>query len=866
MFVQQTRRIPAPLALTLAAVVGIATSCQSTEATESPVDADTGATAVSIAATEISVAPTQDPEPQGSLAAQRAQFLSKKHVADAKRLQLDGRLEEAKLLLLRAKELTPSNANVLSTLASVQAQLGEPAGEARTYGQQMARLWKIREERAKADVADRLQAGRQAMAAERFEEAMGYFRGVVTRIRAGSDIEWGNLEDQARGMLTDAENQRDFHETAKQAAVERDILRQRRDQEEAEQARRQARVDGYIETAIRAFDRSRFKLSQDLALQAMELDATSHLARDIHNASTKALGDSRSDSYVRDKRNAYIKFLEAAEDLRIPQTDILRTDPVIWEIAAKRKARTGPATTDDPENVAVRQQIASKTVPPITFVEETGEYEDVIRLVRTVTDIPIILTPEARAVIADESLFMEVEIAAPLAVSHFLDLMTEKSENLAWTVRNGVVEMTSRVASGGDNILSSHDVRDLVFARTEFLPPIIRDLPSGESFGEGGPRTGGEGDEKIAYIEPDALQQNIKGSTGGETYWDAEGGGTMEFVDSGYLLVFANPEMQARVERFLADQRRFATSVVSIETKFLTVTQNFLQEIGVDFRGLGGSGNKGSVVQLDDITNALDDNASRGLDNQGTGDDAGHPSAGAFFNDGGDGDIRGRTENFFGSSLGQALTPGGGATAAITILDDLQLQLLVRAVEKQEEVQAVNGQILTVLNNERANIAVLNQTSYVRDFDVEVAQASFIADPKVDVIQDGIVLDVRPTIAHDRKHVMLSLNPTVAVLERPIPTFTTSLAGATLPVTLQLPTLTVRSFATTASVPDGGSVLIGGLRQVLEKERTAKSSIFGDLPLLGFLFKQEGVVDENESLAVLVTATITDVQDLLRAR
>jgi hypothetical protein len=41
----------------------------------------------------------------------------------------------------------------------------------------------------------------------------------------------------------------------------------------------------------------------------------------------------------------------------------------------------------------------------------------------------------------------------------------------------------------------------------------------------------------------------------------------------------------------------------------------------------------------------------------------------------------------------------------------------------------------------RANIAVLEQQAYVRDFDVEVAQAAFIADPKIDVLQSGVVLD-----------------------------------------------------------------------------------------------------------------------------
>jgi len=42
----------------------------------------------------------------------------------------------------------------------------------------------------------------------------------------------------------------------------------------------------------------------------------------------------------------------------------------------------------------------------------------------------------------------------------------------------------------------------------------------------------------------------------------------------------------------------------------------------------------------------------------------------------------------------------------------------------------------------RGHVAFLKQTSYVRDFDVEVASAAFIADPKIDVLQEGQVLDV----------------------------------------------------------------------------------------------------------------------------
>lgn len=41
----------------------------------------------------------------------------------------------------------------------------------------------------------------------------------------------------------------------------------------------------------------------------------------------------------------------------------------------------------------------------------------------------------------------------------------------------------------------------------------------------------------------------------------------------------------------------------------------------------------------------------------------------------------------------------------------------------------------------RANIAVLRQVAYIKDYDVEVAQSAFIADPIVDIAQDGAVLD-----------------------------------------------------------------------------------------------------------------------------
>lgn len=855
MIAEPSRRLVAPLAALLLCFAACRTAHDATPGEKS--------------GEEKALAGPRQPKaaPQGgqdNLAAQRARFLVQKYLKDARDLRIQGRLEEAKTLLLRAKELMPANQNVLRELAAVNAELGEPPGTAETYAEQMARLWKIREQRARARARDLIEAGKQAMEQGRYAEAIENFERVLLNIEYGKDVDWQDLPGQARELLDQARKEREERERERLARIERETQERLRAAEEERRARVQAQVERYLDTAMRAFDNKKFKIAEELAFQALQLDATNQVARNLHNAAIKARHETRTDAYYNQKRREFTRMLEEAEDLKIPQTDILRTDPTTWEIAKRRAKKLLPEQQMDPDDQAVWEQVRTKTVGKLSFTEETGDYNAVRRLVQTITGIPIIITPEAKKVIEDESLTLKMELVAPITVANFLDMMVGKSENLAWTVRNGVVEITTKAKAGGDNVLVSHDVRDLVFPMTNFLPPRIRDIPSGDT--SAGSRIGGESDEKIAYVELDTLVANIKDATGGDTYWDAEGGGKIESVEGGYLLVTANPAMQKRVARFLDDMRRFATAVVTIESKFLTVTRNFLQEVGVDFRGLGGSGAKGSVATLDDITNKLDDNASRGLDNNGTTDAAGHPAAGAFFNDGGDGDIRARTENFFASNLGRALSPTGGATAAFTILDDTQLQILLRAVEKTQDVQVMNSQVLTVLNNERANVAVINQTSYIRDFDVEVAQAAFIADPKVDVIQDGIVLDVRPTITHDRKHVVLSLQPTVAELLRPIPTFTTSLSGQTTPVTLQLPQLTVKSFATTAQVPDGGSVLIGGLREVLQKERRAEVPVLSKIPVISFLFTQEGVVDENSSLMVLVRATITDVKDLMEGR
>ncbi|HEX6811820.1 MAG TPA: hypothetical protein VF384_09385 [Planctomycetota bacterium] len=801
----------------------------------------------------------QDPQaPQGQqerVSDERRQALVAKYLENAQALRSNGNLEAAKRELLKAKELSETNDEVLSLLRAVQAELGEPAGRVSTYPEEQMRLRQIGEDRARTTVQAQLQKAQQAMTDKNYAGAIEELRVASLAIETKDDMDWKDLPAQVQKAKADAERLYDEQQRQSQAKQNEQAAEQLRQQYAETEARRAAQLEALLHEAQVAFQNRAFQRAQDLSSSAMQLDPNNPIAYELHTAAVKAGRDGATDDYHTQRAKHIRAMIEADEDLKITQTSVLELDMTTWQRALGRARSRTTGAILDPQDEAVWNKVRTDQVGKLAYTEETGAFLEVIKNLNLITGVQIITTPAAREIINTESLKVVIELVTSMTMKDFLNHMVGRSANLAWTVKNGVVVIGNKSEAAGTIQSEIYPVKDLIFKETQFLPPRIRDIPGDTA--DDTPRTGSEGEDPVAGIELADLVTTLKDATDPK-YWETEGV-EVRAEESGLLSVKASPEMQALVRSTLDDMRRFSTPIVTIDSKFLTISRNYLQEIGVDIRGLGGSGNKGDTVTLDDVTNGLQNNASRGLDNGGTGDPAANPLAGAFYNDGGDGDIRARTENFFTSDLGRVLSPTGGLTAGWTLIDDTQLQVILRAVEKKAEGEIMNSQILSVRNKGRGHVAVINQTSYVRDFDVEVAQAAFIADPKIDVIQDGIVLDVQPVILNDRKYIILNLNPTVAELERPIPTFTTSLAGSTLPVTLQLPRLTVTNFWTTVKVPDGGTVLLGGLRQVLTKERRAEVPLLADIPLVSFLFKQEGVVDENRSLMVMVRAQITDV-------
>ncbi len=796
-----------------------------------------------------------------SLSEQKRAFLVEQHITTARALMDVLRLEDAELELLGALELAPDNLEAKALLNEVAALMGKPGGE-QVSARDLAQQYQLRIQQLRADAQAALDRGKQALERGEFDLALAELSIAQSHVRwAPAGVDWGGLDQEVTRLLGQARASRTQSEALAEDQARKQAYEALQEQQRADKQRNEALVANMLEQAIDAFQRGDYDESIEFCEAALKHDPRSSRAQEIRESAFRAGRTQVRADYVLAKREQFKRWREDLEQAKVPYTAIVELpDEERWKALTRTRAhRRGIDLSRDesPAEVALKQELRTVRIPGLQVAEQES-LTAVIDLVRTYTDLPLVVDPAAENAATDAGVVFDFRLLNPLSVEQALNIITRQAgEAVTWTVRHDAVLVTTREKARGSLIIYNHDVQDLVFGMTDFLGPRIdrlRLLSDMEDEDGGGP-FGGIG-EKPKFIEISALSALIQENVAPGT-WAEEGVRIDE--GEGYILVVHTPEVQEQVRQFLNDLRRFSSSLVTIEAKFMVVASNWIQEIGVDFRGLD---NTTVFKDLDDVTNGLEDMASRGLDNGGLGQASGNPSSGFFYDEGADGDIKGHTENFFTDRLGSALTTIGGMTAQWTFLNDIDVSAILRAVEKTSDFQLVTSQVLSVHNTQRAYVAVVNQQAYIQDFDVEVAQFQAVADPQVNVLIEGVVLDVRPTIATNRKYLTLEIQPTVAKVVA-LTTYSSTLGGNTAPVEFQLPELEVQSVFTTAVIPDGGSILLGGLSNIRNVERRAEVPWLGQIPLVGFFFKQEGYSDENKTLMILIRAHITDVKEEL---
>jgi len=759
--------------------------------------------------------PLDDEELSQDLEQQKNLVLVERYLENAKNLKDQLKYEKAEAQLLKALDIDPSSSEVTKNLNEVQSLLGKKAGEIGEIKRLAAERYEVRKQQLKHNALDTFQKAKLYIDREEYARAIMYLENVINQINWSSySVDWGSLKEDTEAKLVEAKQLKVRKETEIRRQQEREAFEKIRGEEKAQEAEFEKQISMLMDGAIDKMLHQDFDGAQELAEKVIQLDPKNLDALGLLDDVEEARHQINAMDYLSKRHEAYLKMKEDLEETRIPYFGVLTEAPE-EEWARLTQLRTsekvlGITDVNTPENRALAARLKN-TRSDFNFEED--EITTVANVVHNFTGIPIVVDSEVSMELEDNAQTITLPSLTGVSVESLLNIICEQiGEGLTWTLQKGVVVIT-RQEKLVDNIqIRLHPIKDITFGLTTFRGPVIGQITPPDGTGEDAETSifGGEL-EKQQPLPPEDVLNLIRENIARETC-DMDMFNIDITQDYGSLLVIHTPEIQKKVADFLDDLRRFSSACVTIESRFIEINDSFIQEIGADFRGLGNDGKTPEPIM--DVTNGFEDAASKGMDNQGDGGEGANPSAGIFFNDNTDGDLRFRNEAMFGSALGDVLSTIGGGAFQFSLIDDTMFNLVVRAVEKSYNATEITAPYLTVFNTQRSYITVINQVSFIQGFDVDVATSAFIANPNVGVIQEGIVLDVKPTVSYDRKYITLELQTTVADLKRPMRQRSTPLAGASTPVNFQLPELEVSTAATTVVVPDGGSLILGGLKRL----------------------------------------------------
>jgi general secretion pathway protein D len=125
----------------------------------------------------------------------------------------------------------------------------------------------------------------------------------------------------------------------------------------------------------------------------------------------------------------------------------------------------------------------------------------------------------------------------------------------------------------------------------------------------------------------------------------------------------------------------------------------------------------------------------------------------------------------------------------------------------------------------------------------------------------GVTMDVTPTVEEDDYSISLDLNPKVTEFEGFVEYGGPSIAissgvQVSVPPGFYQPIFSVREVTTKVTIWDGATLVMGGLTREEVKKVDDKVPFFGDLPIVGRLFRSKGQSAQKRNLLIFVTANL----------
>jgi type II secretory pathway component GspD/PulD (secretin) len=374
--------------------------------------------------------------------------------------------------------------------------------------------------------------------------------------------------------------------------------------------------------------------------------------------------------------------------------------------------------------------------------------------------------------------------------------------------------------------------------------------------------------------------------------WSQLGGeGSIEYYPIGLALVInQSPEVIEEVERLLESLRRLQDLEVSIEVKVVSLAETFYERIGVDFA-------MGIPTNAKPVGGPTTGNTISGIsDRNFSGNVIGLqvprvPTP--------DLDIPIRATSFaravppfggFNNSFAD-----GGISLGLAFLSDIQVQMFLEAAQGDTRTNVMQAPKLTALNGTSASMTVGDFQFFVTGIQVASVNGQLVFTPQnvpyaVGItqpippnasIQNGLLnftptapqtpglgLFIQPVVSADRRFVRLNIQQSFTNLisgtqQIPITTIITPVfenggQGQPVPFTqfLQQPRFSNLETQTVVVVPDGGTVVMGGLKYMTEGRNEFGPPVLSKIPYLNRLFKNVAYGREGRSILIMVTPRV----------
>ncbi len=815
--------------------------------------------------------------PDSDLLVQARRAVAADDVREAEEASAQGYNTLAVSLLTQAAALDPDNARIREALADANNAgnggggappilLGEQ--ERWAIGQQAARLAydaAMNEADARREAGDFAGAADSAARAKARLEANEQFFSVAefeARRSRATDL---SIEIARERRLAEAR----LRERTEAERDEAQRLERRRslvqDQEEVQNLIVQARE---LQKAMK-YDEALVLLDQ--ALFRDPLNWTAQLLKEVIEDSQIAVNYREA---WREKRLNVARNEVALMEATTPYQDIL-SYPSDWpELSLDRIAGLDDTSGESPENREQAQRLR-KTVP-IAF--EANSLESVIDYIRETTQTNIYVNwPALQDAGVDQDLPITLNLTN-VAAERALELVLQTASSAAgdidpigYTIDSGVIRISTIRDLRRSTSTRVYDIRDLLVQVPNFnnapsfdLSEALSNTSSGGGGGSGGSGGGGGGsgggglfgdstdedDEEEERTREEIIADitSIIQETVG-TYDEWYDGGESSIRElNGNFIIKTNPENHRQIYELLTDLRETRAIQISVEARFLLVDRNFLDRFGIDvdvaWRGGNQASNGGTPF------NPGDDTTTQGFSPIVVSQDS------MSLTDPVAGDLG--FEQFFGGSRSLAL----GAS----FIDDISVNLLVEATLANRDSISLTAPRVTFFNGQRAYVTVARQISFISDLEPVPDAAGF--DITLSVVQSGVVLDVEGTISADRRYVTLTLRPSLAdvidIVDIPV-IGTTNIGGTddgeggdnvTFRAFIQAPELEITTVRATVSVPDRGTLLVGGQRLVGETQLESGVPVLSKIPLLNRLFTNTSTTEDERTLLILIKPTI----------